>query len=597
MDDIKKLETMLIRASEAGDEEAVQHFTERMKKASANAFDLDNDVSNNMSGMDFLGGAKHAFDKAAYGLANTVESWLGSDFTDAIGPTREERDKQLQQGQDFVDQASRYADVGELTGDIGIAAVPGGAVYKGAKALTGATKLPKMLEASTRVGVNAGGNAGIAYGLTPEDKAQSAALAGGLGAAGDVGIGAYKFLSQGLPGSMLKVKPHAQQLMDEGVTVPVTKSVENPMLRRVGELGRSWPIAGPPLKKVEDEALRTYTENFARSAMPEKIPTTKNGKTEWEDNPTMIDENGNFLNQLKDQFDNFYQSLYRDNNVKIPMAKNGVYDLRQQADEILEDPLRYQAPAAEQAQKTISAAMDDLDGFAYGRKKARESILIDPETSRPFVKEAGNLGSIPADNFNETIAKLDKAATGMFKDGNNAAANMVAEFAEKLREARIAGAPKEIQELINPINKKYAKFKLLLKAMQGKGANARNVVTPNELQTALKALTKNKDTFALNRTHMGDRLVKDIDILGDIYPSTGPGTAEKLGAMEAYTNPSVRRTVLEMIAGNINDLAVGNTQTQKFLSQPLVSQSQKAKALRAAAAGVPAGSVMYSQEQ
>ena len=595
MSNLADLKKMRRRAHSAGDVNAAKRYTQRIKEEQAKEFNLGSDVKENSGLRDFVGGAKHAFDRAAYGLANSVAALVGDDFVDSIGPTKEERNAQLKRGKSFVDEASGWADAGELGGDIGIAAVPGGAVYRGSKLLASGLRSP-VLRGTANITGNALGNAGIAAGLTPENKEEAALMAGALGAGADVLLRGVKTVSAGLPEGMAGVKPRAKELMDEGVNIPFNKAAEAGWVNRMGEVGRAFPIAGPVLKAQDDATARSYIAHQARKAKPPELPKVNDaGGTEWVENTTDFIDDPKWLNTLKDQWDDAYESLYRDPSLKIPLAKNGSYDLKKDAMSMLDEQLKLNGPSAKEAKKIITKAIKNLDGFANGVKEAKESTLINPSTGKPFVKQAGHSGSVPVGEINQMIRTLDTVAFNLAQK-DRGAAMMVFKFAENLRDARMAGAPKAVRDRIKPFNERYARFKVLAKAMQGLGANNSGVASPGQLSAALKSMTKNKDTFALNRTFMGDELVKDAEVLGDKLPTVGPGTAEKLGAIEAYTNPSIRRTLTEAAVGNMNNLLTGQTGPQKFFNTPFVSQSTKARMLREMATGVPAGTSLYTQE-
>ena len=595
MASIAELRKMGQRAHAAGDVTAAKRYAQRIKEAQAQEFNLGSDIEQNSGLRDLVGGAKHAFDRAAYGLANSVAAFLGDDVVDAIGPSRQERDAQLEKGRQFVDSASGWADVGELAGDIGIAAVPGGAVYRGTKLLANGLRSP-VLRGTANIAGNALGNAGIAAGLTPENKEEAALMAGALGAGADVLLRGAKTVSAGLPDAMAGIKPRAKELMDEGVNIPFNKAAEAGWVNRMGEVGRAFPIAGPVLKAQDDATARSYMAYQAKKAMPPELPKVNDGGgVDWIENVTDFTEDPKWLNTLKDQWDDAYEALYRDPSLKIPMAKKGAYDLKKDAMDMLNEQLQINGPSAKEAKKIIAKALKNLDGFANGVKEAKESALINPSTGKPFVKQAGNSGSVPVGEINQMIRNLDTAAFNLAQK-DRGAAMMVFKFAENLRDARMAGAPKAVRDRIKPFNQRYARFKVLAKAMQGLGSNNSGVASPGQLSAALKSMTKNKDTFALNRTFMGDELVKDAEVLGDKLPTIGPGTAEKLGAIEAYTNPSIRRSLTELAVGNMNNILTGQTGFQRLLNQPFVSQSEKARLLRQLSTGVPAGTSLYTQE-
>jgi len=133
--------------------------------------------------------------------------------------------------------------------------------------------------------------------------------------------------------------------------------------------------------------------------------------------------------------------------------------------------------------------------------------------------------------------------------------------------------------------------------MGSTGANSARMVTPGHMMAALRAMDSSKDKgkFARDGMRWQADIKKDMDVVGNRLPLVGPGTAEKLGALNTITNPSLMRTMMEVGMGNFNKLATGTTGIQGKMARPLDSQSALARALRAGYRAMPVG-VSQSQQ-
>ena len=592
----------------AGDNQSVGVLQDYLQGINATAFNNGADVQQNNTAQDFLGGAKHAWDKAAYGLAETMDGlvpdeWKSDSESALAFPDAQTRKKRLDQGSSFVDKASGAADVGEIAGDIGIAIAPGTAAYKGIKAISQANALralPKSLNSLGQVAGNAAANAGVAAAIAPENKKEAAVLAGTLGAAADGVAGVYKLAAKGLPAQSLKIKPHAQFLMDQGVNVPLYKAAQSKFITNFGETVRGFPIAGPMMRGQDDAMLRSYNEYLAKQAMPENVPIkdVDTGVTKWVQNDVDLSATENLVDALKTQFDDAYDEVFKGRD--IPLSKSGVYDVQRETDELLTKAKQFHSTPAAEATEAIAPIMKALTRDAKGRTEVVESMLINPRTGKPMEKSVtqvpGN-NMVPASVMSEMLDTARKVQVDLKSQGKHLASQIVGDFLNILRNARMQGVPEDVAPQLRSLNQRYGKFKVLEKAMGSTGANSARMVTPGHMMAALRSMDSSKDKAKFARDGMrwqGD-IKKDMDVVGNRLPLVGPGTAEKLGALNTLTNPSLMRTMMEVGMGNFNKLATGTTGIQGKMARPLDSQGALARALRAGYRAMPVG-VSQSQQ-
>jgi hypothetical protein len=159
----------------------------------ANKYALSGDAKNDNMLTQFLGGAKHSWDKAAYGLEKLV-----------TGSTAKEHEQQLEEGKGYVKRTGPASTVGELVGDI----VP----YAATAAATGGASIPATMAAQGATG----------FAVTPgewKDKAFNGALAAsGEGAVRGIGK-AVSGLLRG-PEQLPKMATDVAKARELGYVVP-----------------------------------------------------------------------------------------------------------------------------------------------------------------------------------------------------------------------------------------------------------------------------------------------------------------------------------------------------------------------------------------
>ena len=189
---IEQLEQALIKAHRSGDERAAKLISSKIEGYNADTY-MGAPADEATFGEKIVGGLKHAWDKAAYGLEGAVKGTLG------LGIDKEHK-ADLERGKAFVNRAGGAAKVGEFAGDV----LP--YLAGGAGALRAGLSLPMAMATQ----------AGIGAVVTPEslgERLKSGALAG---AGEGVGNLLVRSLSR-LTGGVKNIDPAAQRLIDEGI--------------------------------------------------------------------------------------------------------------------------------------------------------------------------------------------------------------------------------------------------------------------------------------------------------------------------------------------------------------------------------------------
>lgn len=149
---------------------------------------------------EFVGGAKHQWDKAALGLKGL--------FTD-LSP---EDTEQLQQGKSFVKETGPASTAGEIVGDVAMSAGPVGRAARGMQWLSKAMAAGPKAQVLTAGGASLGSNAGWGALTEPEDREKGAAY-GAAGAAG----GHLLTKSLARAGRPVKLSPITETMLEEGI--------------------------------------------------------------------------------------------------------------------------------------------------------------------------------------------------------------------------------------------------------------------------------------------------------------------------------------------------------------------------------------------
>ena len=188
----------------------------------------------------FAGGAKHAWDRAASGVANV--------FTD-----RPDLKELVNQGKAFVNETGPTSTVGQVGGDIAMTLAPGAGAYRTGQLLS------KTLGRFAPVAAEAGAMAG--YGALTADEGQGTqgAAAGALGTVGGHALGRA---AKGL----VTPTPAARELQARGVTLtPGQAAGPGTFTNRVEQWAASNPMSSVPIRNAQREAIEEANVAAAES--------------------------------------------------------------------------------------------------------------------------------------------------------------------------------------------------------------------------------------------------------------------------------------------------------------------------------------------
>lgn len=390
--------------------------------------------------MRTLGGAKHAWDQAAYGLKGL--------FTD-LSP---EEKAQLEQGKAFVNQGGTAAKVGEIGGDIAMTAAP---ALRGAQALqAGARVLPKamsFLGGTLPTNMVASGVTSAA--LTPENRG-SAAMSGALGAgAGEV---AGRVLTKALGGVAANgVTPEARALMDQGINVPMWKATENKIVRDLAERAKVLPGAGHVLRGQERAAFEDFNKAMAAKATPPMPVLDDAGNVlRWETKPVK-EAGSNALNTLRSRFDDAYGTLYKGRGIPVDDAYG-----REVA-----DALRHTEAYFPRIAGDIQAAAKQADDILRkGTETTTTKSVILAENGKPIINEQLGHATTRPESVKQAIDSIETRITSAYRRGDAESAEALKALKSSLEDLRTRGLPPEVASQGRDINRAYASFKQLERA-------------------------------------------------------------------------------------------------------------------------------------
>ena len=223
MPTIEQLEQALIKAHRAGDQRALKLIRSQIDNGVAAEAYAGEPIDGMGAGTKVLGGLKHAWDKAAYGLEGAVKGLFGGEISD-------EHKGQLEAGKRFVEHAGNWAKTGEFAGDV----VP--YLATGAAGAARGLSLPMSMLAQGATGAV----------VTPGD-AKERAMAGGMGAVGE-GAGQLLMKSLGrLAGGVKNIDPSAQHMIDEGI-YPTLGGLKGGGFKKFEDSMMSAPYIGPGIE-------------------------------------------------------------------------------------------------------------------------------------------------------------------------------------------------------------------------------------------------------------------------------------------------------------------------------------------------------------
>lgn len=244
----------------------------KSRKEQAEAYRADFLKGKPITGVEeFVGGAKHQWDKAALGLKGM--------FTDLSDEDKE----QLQRGASFVKDTGGASTAGEIVGDLLMSAGPVGRVAKGAHTLAKAMRAGSKAATLSSGGASVLSNAGWGALTEPEDREKGAQY-GALGAMG--GHALTKAVAR--VGRPVKLSPITEQMIEEGI--PLTPGQAGGPLARVleGSL-HNMRFVAPGLTKsikqaqnVGQEGAKDFLEEAGSVwARPQEHGLTQDAVNKW----------------------------------------------------------------------------------------------------------------------------------------------------------------------------------------------------------------------------------------------------------------------------------------------------------------------------
>lgn len=519
--------------------------------------------------MKFLGGAKSAFDRAAYGVGKMFpdismsqeirDKKNANPFFKALGltfPSSNEMDQQVAQGRAFTKEAGGWGTAGDIAGEIALTAVP---AAKGMQAIQGArTALPaamRLLSSSPSAAAITGGTLGA---ITNPDDRTGGAVGGAIGgAAGDV---AGRVLTKALGGMVSnRVTPDARQLMDDGVFVPMWKGTDSKLVREIAERAKVLPVSGDIMRGQERSAFESFNKNMAGKATPPMPVMDDVGNVlRWENSP--VKKSGSeAINALRGRFDDAYGALYKGRGIPV----DDMYG--KQTGEILDATRAYYPRIADD----VGSAFKQVDDIL---RKGTESTT----KASPIVNEAGQafqntqLGHAATrpESVKQAIDVLDDRISGAYGRGDAEAGEVLKQLRSSIAELRTRGLPPEVAEQAADINRAYASFMQLQRANGSLGAQKSGLTSPAQMLNAIKAndRTPNKSAFSGGNAMNQQDVLRAERVLGNRLPDVGPGTAEKLMPFLGFGAP--------MLMGDMGATALLGTKTgQKFLMGGLPGQA------------------------
>lgn len=532
----------------------------------ASQFAGGDDVKDMNPVMKMLGGAKGAFDRAAYGLGQMVPDILPDGVRSAINdstiakltgltmPSNQQMSDQVAQGRAFTKEAGGWGTAGDIAGEVALTAAPANRLMQGYQA--GARILPRAVSA-LRNPVAAAMTGGTIGSITNPDDRTGGAVGGAIG--GAVGDVAGRALTKTLGGVMSnRVTPDARQLMDDGVFVPMWKATDSNLVRGAAERAKVLPVFGDIARGQERAAFESFNRNMAGKATPPMPVLDDAGRVlRWENSP--VKKSGSdAINALRGRFDDAYDALYKGRGIPV----DDIYG--KQTAELLDATRAYYPRIADD----VGSAFKQVDDIL---RKGTESTT----TNSPILNQAGKnftntqLGHAATrpESVKQAIDVLDDRISGAYGRGDAETAEVLKQLRSSVAELRTRGLPPEVAEQAADINRAYASFMQLQRANASLGAQKSGLTSPAQMLNAIKAndRTPNKSGFSGGNALNQQDVLRAERVLGNRLPEVGPGTAEKLAPFIGFGLP--------MLAGDMGATALLGTKTgQRFLMGNLPGQ-------------------------
>jgi hypothetical protein len=210
---------------------------------------------------EFVGGAKHALDRAAIGVKGLLPESVqrAGDWVDEKVTGRKVMTPELiRQGEAFVKETGPASTVGQVAGDVALSAAP-------------VARLTKALQAARLAAPVAGIGANAAYSAAtaPENRGEAALWGGGGAAGGQVLSRALARVAQPYTAGQ-----GTKTLLDAGITPTLGDAMTADArklapLVRAGERGvEAVPLAGSMLRATREKALKDFQQATREAALP-----------------------------------------------------------------------------------------------------------------------------------------------------------------------------------------------------------------------------------------------------------------------------------------------------------------------------------------
>lgn len=396
-----------------------------------------------------LGGAKHAWDRGAQGIAGIFNQ-------EAVSP------EQLAAGKAFVDETGPASTGGQVATDVGVGAYGGGKILKAANWLRKALQAKNVAGAgAAAVGADIAGNAGLNAALSPDNRGEAAAW-GGAGAAGG------RVLARTLGGPVKPfMTPEAKTLSEAGVTLTpgqmmsgAEPSFVGRTLRNFEDAMQSYPIIGDVIRHGKANSIKSWNVNEINQALAPIGATVKRAGREG-------------IDQADELVSNAYDSILPAISVPKANGKRAIRDIVKEAQQ--NNPLFDVGHEAK------------LDQFVDRRIRPLLGGDIDGATAKKLDSELGEL------------ARKYKAG-GI---GNEPLGDAFELLRTKWRQA-IEGTTPEARQGLKDADAAYAKLMAMSKASMDTNSG---LVTPGKLRSVVNKLNQNPtDTSLAARTVLPDTI-------------------------------------------------------------------------------------------
>lgn len=495
----------------------------------------------------FVGGAKHAWDKAAYGLA----SMFGDN--PALKKLSEE-------GGAFVKETGPTSTVGQIGGDIAMTAGPTGVLNKTLLGLRGA-----RAALAGDIGLQAGYGA-----LTggPDERTEGA-MGGAAGAVG--GNLLAKAVSKGLPG----VSQQARNLMDTTDIQP-TVGMAVPKLNALERFSQRVPIIGEFTTSARNRALKEFSEDAIYKAVP-TLPKMK-GTPE----------------QLLDAANEHASQLYRDVVPHLKPTMDQLLSMDAAYKQVMSKPYLSEAErnTIDRIFKPMLKGAEDFNAIKTNPMRTAEEKAL---ASTEVLNRAGGYGKWTGKDLKQFDSELGAQVRKYHRSPSTQdLGDAIYTIQRGLREGFERAVPVEQQGAMRNANTAYRNLVAVNKAASQAAEGEVALVTPRKLNRAIAARDAVEPTQTTGELaefgKLGQRVLPQAASSSSISGAGLAGGLLGAGSL-AYTGhlPAV------LVAGTL--AGVGSTRpAQAALLGNTAAQRAFAEALRKAPIQSSVGGALYSGE-